>query len=187
MIPERQARPLVLVVMGVSGSGKTTVARALAERLGWRFQEGDALHPPENVAKMSAGTPLTDDDRWPWLEAIAAVIDGWRAAGQSGIVTCSALKRVYRAVLVGDRADVRLVYLAGDKALVAGRMVARKGHFMPPALLDSQFAALEAPGPDENPIVVDIGPKPQAIVDALVGRLGFDDRPVTDFPGPLGK
>ncbi len=163
---------MILVVMGVSGSGKTTVARGLAERLGWRFQEGDALHPPSNVAKMSAGTPLTDDDRWPWLAAIAAVIDGWRAQGVSGIATCSALKRAYRAVLVGDRADVRLVYLAGDKALISRRMAARKGHFMPAALLDSQFAALEPPGADERPIVVDIGPEPQAIVDALVARLG---------------
>ena len=157
--------------MGVSGSGKTTVAKALAEHLGWRFQEGDALHPPQNVAKMAAGTPLSDADRWPWLTAIAAVIDGWRAAGVSGIVTCSALKRAYRQVLVGDRADVRLVYLAGSKALIAGRMAARKGHFMPAALLDSQFATLEPPEADETPIVVDIGPEPAAIVAELVHRV----------------
>jgi len=162
---------LILLVMGVSGSGKTTVAKALAEHLGWRFQEGDALHPPQNVAKMSAGTPLSDADRWPWLAAIAAVIDGWRAAGVSGIVTCSALKRAYRQVLVGDRADVRLVYLAGSKALIAGRMAARKGHFMPAALLDSQFATLEPPEADETPIVVDIGPEPAAIVAELVHRV----------------
>ena len=137
---------MILVVMGVAGSGKTTVARMLAERLGWRFQEGDALHPPGNVAKMSAGTPLTDDDRWPWLHAIAAVIDGWRAEGASGIVTCSALKRAYREILVGGRADVRLVHLAGDKALIAARMAARKGHFMPTALLDSQACTGEATG-----------------------------------------
>ena len=157
--------------MGVSGSGKTTVAKALAEQLGWRFQEGDALHPPENVAKMAAGTPLSDADRWPWLTAIAAVIDGWRAAGVSGIVTCSALKRAYRQVLVGDRADVRLVYLAGSKALIAGRMAARTGHFMPAALLDSQLATLEPPGAEEHPIVMDIGPEPAVIVAELVRRV----------------
>ena len=157
--------------MGVSGSGKTTVAKALAEHLGWRFQEGDALHPPQNVAKMAAGTPLSDADRWPWLTAIAAVIDGWRAAGVSGIVTCSALKRAYRQVLVGDRADVRLVYLAGSKALIAGRMAARTGHFMPAALLDSQLATLEPPGAEEHPIVMDIGPEPAVIVVELVHRV----------------
>ena len=155
---------MILVVMGVAGSGKTTIARMLAERLGWRFQEGDALHPAANVAKMSAGTPLTDDDRWPWLHAIAAVIDGWRAEGASGIVTCSALKRAYREILVGGRADVRLVHLAGDKALIAARMAARKGHFMPTALLDSQFATLEPPGAEERPIVVDISPGVEVVV-----------------------
>lgn len=162
---------MILVVMGVAGSGKTTIARMLADRLGWRFQEGDALHPPANVAKMSAGTPLTDDDRWPWLHAIAGVIDGWRAEGASGIVTCSALKRAYRDILVGARPDVRIVHLAGDKALIAGRMAARKGHFMPTALLDSQFATLEPPGAEENAITVDISPGPEAIVSALEARL----------------
>ncbi|MCC6717090.1 MAG: gluconokinase [Acetobacteraceae bacterium] len=157
--------------MGVSGSGKTTIAKGLAAALGWRFQEGDALHPPENVAKMAAGTPLTDDDRAPWLAAIAEVIDAWRTAGASGIVTCSALKRAYRRVLVGDRPDVRLVHLVGDKALIAARMAARRGHFMPPALLDSQFATLEPPGPDENPIVVDISPAPEEIVAAILARI----------------
>ncbi len=162
---------MILVVMGVAGSGKTTIARALAERLGWRFQEGDALHPPANVAKMSAGTPLTDEDRWPWLHAIAAVIDTWRAEGASGIVTCSALKRAYREILIGNRPDVRLVHLAGDKPLIAARMAARKGHFMPTALLDSQFATLEPPRDDENPIIVDIGPDAEEIVAELEKRL----------------
>lgn len=161
---------MILVVMGVAGSGKTTIARTLAERLGWRFQEGDALHPPANVAKMSAGTPLTDDDRWPWLHAIAAVIDTWHAEGASGIVTCSALKRAYRDILIGPRTDVRLVHLAGEKALIAGRMAARKGHFMPTALLDSQFATLESPGADENPVVVDIAAEPEAIVRELEAK-----------------
>ncbi len=158
---------VILVVMGVAGSGKTTIARMLAERLGWRFQEGDALHPPANVAKMSAGTPLTDDDRWPWLHTIAGVMDGWRAEGANGIVTCSALKRAYRDILVGGHPDVRIVHLAGEKALIAARMAARKGHFMPTALLDSQFATLEPPGADENPIVVDIGAEAGTIVQAL--------------------
>ncbi|MCX7376568.1 MAG: gluconokinase [Alphaproteobacteria bacterium] len=158
---------MILVVMGVAGSGKTTIARMLAERLGWRFQEGDALHPPANVAKMSAGTPLTDDDRWPWLHTIARVMDGWRAEGASGIVTCSALKRAYRDILVGGHPDVPIVHLAGEKALIAARMAARKGHFMPTALLDSQFATLEPPGADENPIVVDIGAEAETIVQAL--------------------
>ncbi|MBN8890466.1 MAG: gluconokinase [Rhodospirillales bacterium] len=157
--------------MGVSGCGKTTVARLIADARGWRFQEGDALHPAENVAKMSAGTPLTDADRWPWLHAIAGVIDAWRAAGVSGVVTCSALKRAYRDVLIGARADVRLVYLKGDKALIAGRMAARRGHFMPPALLDSQFATLEEPGGAERPVVVDITPPPQAIADAVLRKV----------------
>jgi gluconokinase len=158
---------MILVLMGVSGCGKTTVARALAGQLGWAFQEGDALHPPANVAKMSAGTPLSDADRWPWLHAIAAVIDGWRARGENGIVTCSALKRAYREVLVGTRAEVRLVHLAGERAVIAGRLAARMGHFMPPGLLDSQFAALEPPGADENPIVVDVAGTPEQIVEDI--------------------
>ena len=132
----------VVVLMGVAGCGKTTVGQSVAARKGWAFQEGDALHPPANVAKMAGGTPLTDEDRWPWLHAIAGVIDGWRAAGRSGVVTCSALKRAYRDILIGDRADVRLVYLRGEKAVIAGRMAGRSGHFMPAALLDSQFQGL---------------------------------------------
>ena len=161
----------VLVVMGVAGCGKTTIGRLIADGMGWQFQEGDALHPPANVAKMAGGTPLTDDDRWPWLHAIAGVIDGWREAGKFGVVTCSALRRAYRDILIGSRRDVRVVYLRGDQSLIAGRMAARKGHFMPPALLDSQFATLEEPGPDERPIVVDIGPAPEAIAAAVVAAL----------------
>lgn len=161
----------VLVVMGVAGCGKTTVGQMIAARMGWAFQEGDALHPPANVAKMAGGTPLDDEDRWPWLRVIAGVIDGWRSAERSGVVTCSALKPAYRAILVGDRADVRLVYLRGEKAVIAARMAARKGHFMPPALLDSQFAALQEPGAEERPIVVDIGPGPEAIAASVIDRL----------------
>lgn len=161
----------ILVVMGVAGSGKTTIAAALAERLGWRLLEGDAFHPPANVAKMAAGTPLTDDDRWPWLRAIAAEIDAIRAAGGSAVVACSALKRAYREVLIGDRADVRLVYLQGTRTLIGERLAARKGHFMPSALLDSQFATLEEPGPKEAPIVVSVNAGPAAIVAAVINAL----------------
>jgi carbohydrate kinase (thermoresistant glucokinase family) len=161
----------IAVMMGVSGSGKTTIARGVAEREGWRLLEGDAFHPPSNVAKMHAGTPLTDEDRWPWLRAIAHEIDAMRARGEQGVVACSALKRSYRDILIGNRTDVVLVYLQGSQALIAERIAARKGHFMPAALLESQFATLEEPGPDEHPIVVSIGPSPEAIVDAVVDRL----------------
>jgi gluconokinase len=164
-------RPMVVVVMGVSGSGKTTVAKLLAERSGWQFQEGDTLHPPANVEKMSAGIPLTDADRLPWLRKIAETIDGWRAHDQSGVVTCSALKRSYRDIIVGDRPDVRLVYLRGSPDLIRRRMAQRRGHFMPAALLDSQFSTLEEPSPDENPIVVDIGGRPEEIVGEISERL----------------
>jgi len=161
----------VVVTMGVSGSGKTTIARGIAAALGWTMVEGDAFHPPVNVAKMSAGTPLTDEDRWPWLAAIAAEIDRLRAAGQSAVVACSALKRAYRDVLIGNRDDVWLVYLMGSKALIGGRMAARAGHFMPPALLDSQFATLEEPAADERPIVLAVDPAPEAIVAEAVRRI----------------
>ena len=163
--------PQVAVVMGVSGSGKTTIANEIAARLGWGVLEGDKFHPPANIEKMSRGIPLTDEDRWPWLRAIAARIDEWRAAGVSGVVACSALKRAYRKVLIGDRADVRLVYLQGDKTLLAGRAAGRRGHFMPASLLDSQLDTLEEPGPDERPITVHVGPPPEALVEEIVRRL----------------
>ena len=161
----------VAIVMGVSGSGKTTVAERLAAAEGWTLLEGDSFHPPANVAKMAAGTPLTDADRWPWLRAIAARIDVLLKRGESAVVACSALRRAYRDVLIGDRPDVRLVYLKGSKTLIGERMKARKGHFMPPALLDSQFATLEEPGPDENPITVEIGGTPDDIVRAIREKL----------------
>jgi gluconokinase len=161
----------VAIVMGVSASGKTTVGIPLAKRMGWQFLEGDDLHPPANVAKMKSGHPLTDADRWPWLRAIAAHIDAWRAQGISGVVTCSALKRAYRDIIIGDRPDVRLVYLQGDRDLLAERAANRHGHFMPPSLLDSQLATLEEPGPDENPITVHVGPAPEALVEEIVRRL----------------
>jgi gluconokinase len=161
----------VAVVMGVSGSGKTTIAEGIGQRLGWPLLEGDRFHPPANVEKMSRGIPLTDEDRWPWLRAIAEAIDEIRARGDSAVVACSALKRAYRDILIGDRSDVVLVYLQGDKGLIAGRMAARKGHFMPVTLLDSQFATLEEPGPDERPVTVSIALPAAAIVDEVVRRL----------------
>jgi carbohydrate kinase (thermoresistant glucokinase family) len=164
-------RPIILVVMGVSGSGKTTVARLVVERLHCDFQEGDALHPPENVEKMKSGIPLGDADRLPWLHRIAQKIDEWRSAGQSGVLTCSALKRSYRDIIIGDRPEVRLVYLKGSQDLIRRRLEQRRGHFMPASLLDSQFATLEEPGPDERPITVDIGGAPQQIADEVVRQL----------------
>ena len=161
----------VAVVMGVSGSGKTTVAEELARREGWRLVEGDSFHPPANVAKMKSSIPLNDEDRWPWLQAIAREIDAIRARGESAVVASSALRRAYRDILIGDRSDVVLVYLKGSKDLIARRMRARKGHFMPPTLLDSQFATLEEPGAAEHPIVVSIEPPPDEIVDEVVRKL----------------
>jgi gluconokinase len=161
----------IAVLMGVSGSGKTTIARGVAQREGWRLVEGDSFHPPANVAKMHAGTPLTDEDRWPWLRAIAQEIDAMRARGEPAVVACSALKRAYRDILIGARTDVVLVYLQGSKSLIAGRIAARKDHFMPPALLDSQFDTLEEPGEDEHPIVVSIASPPDAVADEVVRQL----------------
>jgi carbohydrate kinase (thermoresistant glucokinase family) len=157
--------------MGVAGAGKSTVGRDVAERLSWSFVEGDELHPAENVAKMRSGHPLTDADRAPWLAAIAAVIERWRSGGEHGVVTCSALKRSYRRQIIGDRSDTRLVYLAGSRHLIATRLAARRGHFMPTSLLDSQFATLEPPGPEEDPIIVGIDRTPDEIVERIVGIL----------------
>lgn len=166
-----QTGAMILVLMGVSGCGKTTVAALLAARLGWQFLEGDDLHPRENVEKMRGGTPLGDADRLPWLASIARHIEDWRAAGQSGVLTCSALKRMYREIVVGERPEVRLVYLRGTKDLIQQRMAARHAHFMPTALLDSQFATLQEPSPDENPLVVDIGGPAAEIAEEIVRRL----------------
>jgi gluconokinase len=164
--------PNALVVMGVSGSGKTTIGNELARRLGWEFVDGDWFHPAANVEKMHAGIPLTDEDRGPWLAAIARWIDEMRAAGRHGIVACSALKRRYRAVLVGQRSDVLLVYLHGDAELIARRIATRHEHFMPASLLASQFEALEEPGPDEHAIVVSVAASPREIVAEIVTQLG---------------
>jgi ribose 5-phosphate isomerase A len=164
--------PPILVIMGVSGAGKSTVARELAARLGWAFEEGDALHPEANVAKMHAGIPLTDADRQPWLERVAAWIDDQRASKQPGIITCSALKRSYRRIIIGDRPEVRLVYLRGGHDLIAEHLAGREGHFMPPSLLQSQIDTLEEPGPDEDPLTVDVGPPAAQVADEIIRLLG---------------
>ena len=165
--------PCALIVMGVSGSGKSTIGERLAERLGWRFEDGDRFHPASNVAKMSAGHALTDEDRWPWLQAIADEIDRVCEAGERAVIACSALKRAYREVLVHGRDDVRIVYLDGTQDLIAARLAARKGHFMPPALLVSQFKTLEKPAPNENPVTVSIDATVETIVDDIVRQLGL--------------
>ena len=164
----------VLVVMGVSGCGKSTVAALLSERLGWPFKEGDSLHPPANVAKMEAGRPLTDEDRWPWLALVADWIGGQLDAGEHGVVTCSALKRSYRDVLDRRGAGVTFVYLAGQRQTLEDRMAARTGHFMPPSMLVSQLETLEEPQPDESSIRVAIEQSPEQIAEEVVAGLDLD-------------
>jgi gluconokinase len=163
--------PCALVVMGVSGSGKSTIAEKLAERLGWVFEDGDRFHPASNVAKMSAGQPLTDEDRWPWLQAIADEIDRVCKAGERAVIACSALKQAYRDVLVHGRRDVRIVFLSGTQALIADRLARRKGHFMPPGLLDSQFRTLEPPEKSEHPVTVSIDASVETIVEDIARQL----------------
>ena len=166
-------KPSVLVVMGVSGTGKSTVAGLLAGRLGWELAEGDDLHPPANVAKMASGHPLTDEDRWPWLDKVAAWIKDRVSSGKTGVITCSALKRRYRDRLRGP--GVMFVHLAGAKELIAARMAARLDHFMPPGLLDSQFEALEPIESDENAVVLTLvaDKTPQDEADEIIRRLGL--------------
>jgi gluconokinase len=163
--------PCALIVMGVSGSGKSTIADKLAKRLGWRYEDGDSFHPAGNVAKMSAGQPLTDEDRWPWLRAIAGEIDRVCKAGEHAVIACSALKRAYRDILVHGRDDVRIIYLRGTQELIADRLARRKDHFMPPGLLASQFKTLEPPERNENPVTVSIDASVETIVDDIVRQL----------------
>jgi gluconokinase len=160
----------ILLLMGVSGSGKTTIGAMLAGRLGWTYAEADDFHPPANVEKMHAGIPLNDDDRRPWLEATAT----WMKAQEGpAVVTSSALKRKYRDLLREGRPDLRLVYLEGDRDLIGKRLAARHGHFFPKELLDSQFGDLEPPGPDEDPVTVPVDGAPEQVVADIVERLGL--------------
>jgi gluconokinase len=167
--------------MGVSGSGKSTIGRALAERLHWRFAEGDEFHSAANVAKMRAGVALTDEDRGPWLDAIAAWIRATRAKGH-GVVACSALKRDYRRRITGGASDVKFVYLEGGYDTIAARLARRADHYMPLSLLRSQFDALEPPGSDEDPLVMSSEQAPAQTVDAVVSALGLDARPAPAAP-----
>lgn len=161
----------VLVIMGVSGSGKSTVAGILATQLGWDLQEGDELHSAANVAKMSAGTPLTDEDRWPWLNRVADWIAAHTDDGIPGIITCSALKRTYRDRLRGDH--VCFVHLTGPRETIGRRIEARPHHFMPPTLLDSQIATLEPPCPDERALTIDLARQPSEEAAEIIERLGL--------------
>ena len=168
----KTAQHPVLVIMGVSGSGKSTVAGLLAGRLGWDLAEGDDLHPESNVAKMHAGQPLTDEDRWPWLESIADWIRAHTEAGAPGVVTCSALKKRYRDILRGE--GVVFVFLEGSRDKISDRLASRHGHFMPPALLESQFEALEAPTADENFIALSVSATPAEEAQEIIARLNLD-------------
>ena len=177
-MPSFPATPTVLVIMGVSGSGKTTVATRLAEILNWPLAEGDALHPAGNIAKMQAGQPLTDADRGPWLEKVREWVQACLDAGHGGVITCSALKRAYRQQIARRGAGVTFVHLSGARDVIASRLRQRAGHFMPPALLDSQFAALEVPADDEPVLRVDVGASPAAIAAYIVQQLGLVSAPV---------
>jgi gluconokinase len=167
--------------MGVSGSGKSTVAAILASRLGWPFKEGDALHPQANIEKMAAGHPLTDADRWPWLAKVADWIDERLEAGENGLITCSALKRSYRDVINRRGSGLVFVFLGGSKETIAARLAARHGHYMSASLLDSQFADLEEPAADEPAIHVDVGPPAAEVAELIMEDFGLSDRAKRGF------
>lgn len=166
----------MLVAMGVSGSGKTSIAESLHERLGWPFQEGDALHSKENVAKMSAGIPLTDEDRWPWLDRCAGWLRARLAEGHGGVLTCSALKRAYRERLGEGTPGLWFLYLKVPEEVLRARIERRRGHYMPSSLLGSQLATLEPPGPPEPALTVPVEWTVDETVTDIIQRLLELDR-----------
>jgi gluconokinase len=178
---------MIVVLAGVAGSGKTTVGRALAARLGWTFEDGDALHSPADIAKMHSGAPLTDADRWPWLEAVAAWLDARIAASTSAVVACSVLKRSYRDFLYRGRPTVQIVMLQADAAMLTARLIARRGHFFPARLLQSQLADLEMPDHDERTLVVPTADSPAEIADEIIRRLGLTPAPRGGLPWGSGQ
>ena len=163
---------MIVIVVGVSGAGKTTIGKLLAEELGWQFYEADDFHPRANIEKMRSGRPLTDEDRWPWLERLREQITRSLASREDAVLACSALKRAYREGLRVNE-DVKFVFLRGDYALVENQLRRRRGHFMNPALLQSQFADLEEPRPDEDVITIDLGRSPQELVDEIKAKLNL--------------
>ena len=163
---------MIVIVFGVSGAGKTTIGKLLVEELGWQFYEADDFHPRANIEKMRSGLPLTDEDRWPWLERLREQIMRSLAAKENAVLACSALKRVYREHLRVS-GDVKFVFLRGDYALIERQLRRRRGHFMNPALLQSQFADLEEPQPDEDVLTIDLGRSPQELVDEIKAKLNL--------------
>jgi gluconokinase len=163
---------VIVIVFGVSGAGKTTIGKLLVEELGWQFYEADDFHPRANIEKMRSGLPLTDEDRWPWLERLREQIMRSLAAKENAVLACSALKRVYREHLRVS-GDVKFVFLRGDYALIERQLRRRRGHFMNPALLQSQFADLEEPQPDEDVLTIDLGRSPQELVDEIKAKLNL--------------
>jgi gluconokinase len=162
---------MILIIAGPSGSGKTTVGAMLAARLHWPFADADSFHPAANIEKMRQGHPLTDEDRWPWLEAICAWMDERIAAGESAVVTCSALRRAYREKLLAGRPEARMVFLLADRETLAGHLTGRPGHFFPQDLLDSQLADLEVPHGEKNVIVVTPESRPEDTVAKILAVL----------------
>ena len=187
MSPVELPTPVVLVVMGVSGAGKTTVGKLLAERLGWAFEEGDSLHPLANVRKMEAGIPLTDDDRWPWLARVADWVDGQLDSGKDGVITCSALKRSYRTLINRRGSGVEFVYLAVSKSELEERVTNRPEHFMPASLLDSQLAVLEVPVDPEPAIREQADADAILVVDRVLRDLSLTSRALPLPPNPPKK